>query len=88
MNNFLILITFILLPAVTLFVSCEEKLPLNINLANRSYTFYNQDSVKVNFPEVTVGNVTVVGFIYANCPDICPMTTHNMNLTEQRLKSY
>ena len=28
----------------------------------------------------------MVGFIYANCPDICPMTTHNMSLTEQRLK--
>jgi len=86
-NKFLFLVAFIVLTAAALFVSCKEKLPLNINLANRKYTFYNQDSVEVNFPEVTFGNVTVVGFIYVNCPDICPMTTHNMNLTEQRLKS-
>jgi protein SCO1/2 len=84
--RYLIITLFILLPAATLFVSCEDKLPLNINLANRSYSFFNQDSVKVNFPDVTEGQVTVMGFIYAHCPDICPMTTHNMNLTEQRLK--
>jgi protein SCO1 len=78
---------FVLLFAATLFVSCQDKLPLNINLANRSYTFYNQDSAQVNFPEIIAGYVTVVGFIYTNCPDICPMTTHNMSLTDQRLKS-
>ncbi len=26
-----------------------------------------------------------MGFIYTHCPDICPMTTHNMALTEERL---
>jgi protein SCO1/2 len=66
---------------------CEEKFPLNINLTNRNYTFFNQDSVKVNFNEVIAGKTAIVGFIYANCPDICPMTTHNMFLTQQRLKN-
>ena len=87
MKRNLFLILFVLLAAAALFVSCEDKLPLNINLANRSYSFFNQDSVEVNFPELTTGHVTVVGFIYAHCPDICPMTTHNMNLTEQRLRN-
>ncbi len=27
-----------------------------------------------------------MGFIYTHCPDICPMTTHNMYLTEKQLK--
>ena len=27
-----------------------------------------------------------MGFIYTHCPDICPMTTHNMYLTEQQLQ--
>ena len=85
MKRHLFLPLFVLLAAAALFVSCEDKLPLNINLSNRSYKFFNQDSVEVNFPELTTGHVTVVGFIYAHCPDICPMTTHNMNLTEQRL---
>jgi protein SCO1/2 len=87
MKRYLFLTLFVLLAAAALFVSCEDKLPLNINLANRSYSFFNQDSVEVNFPELTTGHVTVVGFIYAHCPDICPMTTHNMNLTEQRLRN-
>ena len=86
MKTHLITILFVLLAIAIIFYGCKDKLPLNINLANRSYTFYNQDSVKVNFPKITTGHVTVLGFIYANCPDICPMTTHNMNLTEQRLR--
>jgi protein SCO1/2 len=40
----------------------------------------------VIFPEVIKGNITVMGFIYTHCPDICPMTTHNMYLTEMKLK--
>jgi len=85
-RRYLTISIFNLLLAATLFVSCQDKLPLNINLANRSYVFFNQDSAEVSFPEITAGHVTVVGFIYTNCPDICPMTTHNMNLTDQRLK--
>ncbi len=27
-----------------------------------------------------------MGFIFTHCPDICPMTTHNMYLTEKELK--
>ena len=65
---------------------CEEKLPLNINIADRDYTFYDQDSAEVHFQKLIKGNTTVIGFIYANCPDICPMTTHNMQLTQDRLK--
>ncbi|MCG6914784.1 SCO family protein [bacterium BMS3Abin03] len=32
------------------------------------------------------GHITVIGFIYTHCPDICPMTTYNMQLTQDRLK--
>ncbi|UCH65631.1 MAG: SCO family protein, partial [Ignavibacterium sp.] len=86
MKTLLIISLSVILLSTTLFIGCEDKLPLNINLANRTYIFFNQDSMQVKFPEVTKGQVTVVGFIYANCPDICPMTTHNMSLTEQRLR--
>jgi protein SCO1/2 len=86
MKSLLTIILFVFLLSAALFIGCKDKLPLNINLANRTYGFFNQDSVKVEFPKITAGHVAVVGFIYAHCPDICPMTTHNMSLTEQRLK--
>jgi protein SCO1/2 len=78
---FAIIILFIAIS----FISCYEEFPLNKDLTKKSYTFLNQDSTSVEFPEVIKGNTTVMGFIYTHCPDICPMTTHNMYLTEQRL---
>ena len=78
---------FILLLITSLvFISCQEKLPLDKDLTKKSYELINQDSVKVNFPEVIKGHITVMGFIYTHCPDICPLTTNNMYLTEEKLK--
>ena len=78
---------FILLLITSLvFISCGEKLPLDKDLTKKSYELINQDSVKVNFPEVIKGHITVMGFIYTHCPDICPLTTNNMYLTEEKLK--
>ncbi len=80
--------TFLLLSFVALFIfliSCQEKLPLNKDLTKRSYAFLNQDSIDVNFPEIIKDKITVMGFIYTHCPDICPMTTHNMALAEEKL---
>ena len=78
----------ILLTAVIflLLVSCKQDLPLKKDLTKKSYQLVNQDSVQIKFPENILGNITVIGFIYTHCPDICPMTTHNMILTEDRLK--
>ena len=81
------LIIGIAISAAYLFSGCEEKFPLNKNLTSKSYSFFNQDSIKTEFADVIKGKVAVVGFIYTHCPDICPMTTHNMYLTQQRLKN-
>ena len=70
-----------------LFISCQNKFPLDTDLAKDNYELYNQDSAKVNFPGFIKGKITVMGFIYTHCPDICPMTTHNMVLTEEKLKA-
>ena len=81
-------IIFLTISVVLLFsVSCKENLPLDKDLTKKSYSLINQDSVEVIFPENIVGHITVMGFIYTHCPDICPMTTHNMFLTEKKLKS-
>jgi len=67
-------------------ISCNEKLPLDKDLTKKSYNLINQDGDEVVFPEIIIGHITVMGFIYTNCPDICPMTTHNIYLTEKQLK--
>jgi protein SCO1/2 len=84
MNKLLLL--FFISISILFYTSCKEKLPLNKDLTKKSYLLLNQDSVEVKFPEIIAGNITVMGFIFTNCPDICPMTTHNMYLTEMRLK--
>lgn len=66
--------------------SCIQDLPLDKDLTKKSYELVNQDSMRVIFPDVIKGNITIMGFIYTHCPDICPMTTHNMYLTEMKLK--
>ena len=67
-------------------ISCKEKLPLDKDLTKKSYNLINQNSEAVVFPDIIKGQMTVMGFIFTHCPDICPMTTHNMYLTEKELK--
>jgi protein SCO1/2 len=81
------IIEIFLTAIVTMFLlSCSQELPLDKDLTKKSYELVNQDSARVKFPDVIKGKTTVMGFIYTHCPDICPMTTHNMFLTEQKLK--
>jgi protein SCO1/2 len=79
----LILIT--LSVTLLLSLSCKDNLPLDKDLTKKNYTLINQDSVEVIFPENIIGHITVMGFIYTHCPDICPMTTHNMYLVQKQL---
>jgi protein SCO1 len=79
---FSILISVFLL----LSISCREKLPLDKDLTKKNYNLINQEGEEVVFPDIIKGSITVMGFIYTHCPDICPMTTHNMYLTEKELK--
>jgi len=83
MKSFFRLLSILIL--VVFFHSCYDQLPLSKDLTKRNYAFLNQDSAAVNFPEIIKDKITVMGFIYTHCPDICPMTTHNMVLTEERL---
>ena len=50
-----------------------------------SFKLINQDSSGVTFPDDFRNKVTVMGFIYTNCPDICPLTVHNMQLIQEKL---
>jgi protein SCO1/2 len=80
-------IIFVLLSVLLLLsVSCKDDLPLDKDLSKKSYELINQNGEEVLFPEDILGNITVMGFIYTHCPDICPMTTHNMYLTQKKLQ--
>ena len=78
---------FILITLLLLLISCSEDLPIIENLSKTNYQFLTQDSVVVNFPEFTRGKNVVIGFIFTNCPDICPLTTNNMRIIQEKTKS-
>lgn len=65
--------------------SCYEHLPLKQDIKRTQNKFWNQDSILVEFPEVIENKVTLFAMIYTHCPDICPMTTHNMELIYEKL---
>jgi len=77
---------FIFLFLIVLYTGCGKKLPEDKPLGFDSVTLLNQDSSKVVFPDMYKNKILLLAFIYTNCPDICPMTTHNMQLLQQEVK--
>lgn len=61
-------------------VACQSgsDLPVQDDLQDASFTLLNQDSTRVTFPDDFRGEILVIGFVYTQCPDVCPMTTANM----------
>jgi protein SCO1 len=77
-----ILLLFLL---VSSFVSGCSRLPVLEDLSGTNYTFTNQDSARVSFPSAYRGKIVVMSFIYTHCPDICPLTTNNMQHLQDTL---
>lgn len=78
---------FRLIIFISIFIyGCSKKFPENINISQNSFALLNQDSSVVKFPSDYKGKILVTTFIYTNCPDICPMTTYNMQLVQEQLK--
>lgn len=73
---------------LTLLLSgCFDNFEIIEELKNENYILLNQDSVEVHFPRLLKNKIGIVGYIFTNCPDICPLTTNNMRLIQERLKS-
>jgi protein SCO1/2 len=60
-----------------------EALPMLYKAPN--FTLQNTAGQDVNFYDLG-GKVRLVEFFYANCPDICPVTTQNMSTIQNQLK--
>jgi protein SCO1 len=82
LNIFLIL--FVVL-SFNFLTGCYEHFPLDQDLTRTQNTFFDQDSITVKFPAIIKDNITLFAMVYTHCPDICPMTTHNMFLVEEKL---
>ncbi len=68
-----------------IFISCKQSLPVIDNLQQINYQLIDQDGKFVNFPKDFEGKTLVTGYIFTNCPDICPLTTNNMRLVQESL---
>lgn len=73
----------LILIVIFIFTNCSEDFEIVEDLSNANYQLLNQDSSQVNFPDLIKGKVAVVGYIFTNCPDICPLTTNNMRLIRE-----
>jgi len=65
---------------------CSEELPIEKNLQDQHFKLINQNEHNIIFPDKYNGKIVLLGLIFTNCPDICPMTTNNMYRIQQRLQ--
>lgn len=56
------------------------------DLSDDNYPLRNTDSTLVNFPDDYKGDISVISFIFTNCPDVCPVITANMTNIQKELQ--
>lgn len=69
---------------VTFIVSCEPD--ALYDLSDDTYPLRDTDSTLVNFPGDYKGDISVISFIFTNCPDVCPVITANMTNIQKELQ--
>lgn len=71
---------------LAILINCQSGPEVIDDLSDTSFQLLNQDSVAVTFPEDYQGKYVVMGFIYTNCPDICPLVTQNLVKIQRELE--
>ena len=71
-------LSFIFLSFLLTQSACMNDYKVIDDMNDASFELVNQDSVRVTFPEDFRGQYVVMGFVYTNCPDICPLITQNL----------
>jgi len=67
-------------------MSCKEKIPAIEELGNTQYNLVDQNGQNAVFPDFVKNKIVVINYIFTNCPDICPLSTNNMRLIQERVK--
>lgn len=75
-----------LLLIIILFWGCKEKFPVIEELGSTQHNLVSQNNLNVVFPDFVKNKIVVMNYIFTNCPDICPLSTNNMRLIQERLK--
>ncbi len=66
-------------------ISCQSGPEPIDDLTDKSFEVLNQNGETVVFPDDYKGKYLVMGFIYTNCPDICPLVTQNLIKVQKEL---
>lgn len=77
----------ICLVLIIVFIACGEKLPIVDELSNKNYNLKDQNKNNFLYPSDIKNKVIITGYIFTNCPDICPLTTNNMRQIQEKLKA-
>jgi protein SCO1/2 len=67
------------------FVACQSGPKPIDDLTDRSFELVNQNNEKITFPDDYKGKYLVMGYIYTNCPDVCPLITQNLIKVQKEL---
>ena len=78
---------FYFLSLSLLIISCQSGPKVIDDLGDKSFQLIDQDSVSVTFPDDYQGRFVVLGFIYTNCPDVCPLITQNLIKIQKELNN-
>ena len=78
LNKSSVMLWSLLLSLIFIQSACMDDYKIIDDMNDASFELVNQDSVNVNFPIDFRGQYVVMGFVYTNCPDICPLITQNL----------
>ena len=78
---------FSLLIVFLIFTGCGRNFDRNDLLGKKNFPLITQDSSLINFPQDLKGKPYLLGFIFTNCPDVCPLTSHNFQLVQEEAKN-
>lgn len=67
-----------------LLASCSDA-PVMDDLSTGDYPFATEAGSSVSFPQSFAGRILVVSYIYTHCPDICIVTTSNLDSLRRAL---